>query len=207
MTDHPVLDSPSLEALVGQVAEEFLQRVNRGEQPDIEGYAQCHPEIAPVLRQVLSALQLLHVPGAEPALLHDLAAPADPGAGCLGDFRIIREIGRGGMGVVYEAEQMSLRRRVALKVLPFAAAMDARHLQRFRIEAQAAAFLHHTNIVPVFGVGCEHSVHYYAMQFIDGQPLSAVIRDLRRQRRFAGSGSKSLSEMGAFVHMSDCPGG
>ena len=84
------------------------------------------------------------------------------------------------MGVVYEAEQISLGRRVALKVLPFAAALDARQLQRFKNEAQAAACLHHTNIVPVFGVGCERGVHYYAMQYIEGQTLAAIIRNLRR---------------------------
>src|SRR5260370_105734 len=84
------------------------------------------------------------------------------------------------MGVVYEAEKVSLGRRVALKVLPFAAALDAKQLQRFKNEAQAAAHLHHTNIVPVFGVGCERGVHYYAMQFIEGQTLAALIGDLRQ---------------------------
>ena len=80
------------------------------------------------------------------------------------------------MGVVYEAEQLSLGRRVALKVLPFAAALDPRQLQRFQIEAQAAAQLHHTHIVPVFAVGCERGVHYYAMQFIEGRTLAEVDR-------------------------------
>jgi serine/threonine protein kinase len=101
--------------------------------------------------------------------------------GLLGDFRVLREIGRGGMGIVYEAEQVSLGRRVALKVLPFAAALDPKQLQRFKNEAQAAACLHHTNIVPVFGVGCERGVHYYAMQYIEGQTLAQVIADLRLQ--------------------------
>src|SRR6266487_2074503 len=87
----------------------------------------------------------------------------------LGDFKLIREIGRGGMGVVYEAVQLSLGRRVALKVLPFAAAYDAKQLQRFRTEASAAAQLHHTNIVPVFAVGQDRGVHFYAMQLIEGQ--------------------------------------
>ena len=73
--------------------------------------------------------------------------------GELGDFRLLREVGRGGMGVVYEAEQISLRRRVALKVLPFAAAIDPRQLQRFKNEALAAAHLRHENIVPVHAVG------------------------------------------------------
>src|SRR5205807_5696861 len=103
--------------------------------------------------------------------------------GVLGDFRIVREVGRGGMGVVYEAEQMSLSRRVALKVLPLAATMDPRQLQRFHNEARAAACLHHTNIVPVFGVGREQGVHFYAMQLIVGQTLAAVIGELRRGQR------------------------
>lgn len=93
----------------------------------------------------------------------------------IGDFRILRELGRGGMGTVYEAMQISLGRRVALKVLPFAAALDERHRKRFLLEAQAAAQLHHQNIVPVYAVGCERGTHYYAMQLIDGEPLSAKL--------------------------------
>lgn len=110
--------------------------------------------------------------------------PSDPKTGrmtkTLGDYRIIREVGRGGMGVVYEAEQISLGRRVALKVLPFAAVLDSRQLQRFRTEAQAAALLHHQNIVPVYSVGNERGVHYYAMQFIDGFSLSQMIDQLKQ---------------------------
>ena len=83
------------------------------------------------------------------------------------------------MGVVYEAVQLSLGRRVALKVLPFAAALDRKQLQRFKNEAQAAAQLHHNNIVPVYAVGCERGVHFYAMQLIQGQPLSVLIRQMR----------------------------
>jgi serine/threonine protein kinase/tetratricopeptide (TPR) repeat protein len=100
--------------------------------------------------------------------------------GTLGDFRILREVGRGGMGVVYEAEQLSLHRHVALKVLPFAGTLDPRQLQRFRNEAQAAACLHHTNIVPVYYVGQDRGVHYYAMQFIEGQTLASLIHQLRQ---------------------------
>jgi len=98
----------------------------------------------------------------------------------IGDFRLIREIGRGGMGVVYEAEQVSLRRRVALKVLPYAGALDPRQILRFQNEAKAAACLHHTNIVPVHFVGSERGVHFYAMQFIDGQTLAALVYQLRQ---------------------------
>ncbi len=90
----------------------------------------------------------------------------------------MREIGRGGMGVVYEAQQLSLGRRVALKVFPFAAMLDPRQLQRFKNEAQAAASLDHPNIVSVYSVGCERGVHYYAMKYIDGQTLAEVIGQL-----------------------------
>jgi WD40 repeat protein/serine/threonine protein kinase len=97
----------------------------------------------------------------------------------MGDFRIVRVIGRGGMGVVYEAEQVSLGRRVALKVLPQALGLDATRKARFEREARAAAKLHHTNIVPVFGVGEHDGVPYYVMQLIDGRGLDAVLLELR----------------------------
>ena len=89
--------------------------------------------------------------------------------------------------MVYEAEQVSLGRRVALKVLPFAAALDAKQLQRFKNEALAAAHLQHQNIVPVYGVGCERAVHFYAMQFIEGHTLAAMIRELRRHAGLDGA--------------------
>jgi tetratricopeptide (TPR) repeat protein/serine/threonine protein kinase len=180
----------SAESLVGQIADEFTERLNRGEQPAVEEYAQRYPQIADLLRQALPALQAIGSSAEDVALS---AAPADQEqqlTGCLGDFRLLREIGRGGMGVVYEAEQITLGRRVALKVLPFAAAMDPKQLQRFKNEAQAAAHLHHTNIVPVFYVGCERGVHFYAMQHIDGQSLDLIIRNLRRQQRLQSSASK-----------------
>ena len=87
------------------------------------------------------------------------------------------------MGIVYEAVQESLGRHVALKVLPFQSLADANHLERFRREAQAAAKLHHSNIVPVFGVGEHEGVHYFAMQFIQGQPLNSVLHELKCRRQ------------------------
>jgi eukaryotic-like serine/threonine-protein kinase len=104
-----------------------------------------------------------------------------PALGQLGEFRLLREVGRGGMGVVYEAEQITLQRRVALKVLPFVAAIDDRRLQRFKNEALAAAHLRHEHIVPVYAVGADLGVHYYAMQFIEGQSLAALIAELRHR--------------------------
>src|SRR5262249_37638752 len=144
-----------------------------------------YPDLADALHGCLEALALVHEarPQLAVGLAEDVAEPAAfPEPVALGDFRLVREVGRGGMGVVYEAEQLSLNRRVALKVLPFAAALDSRQLQRFKNEAQAAAQLHHTHIVPVYAVGSERGVHFYAMQFIDGRTLAAVIDELRRQR-------------------------
>jgi WD40 repeat protein/serine/threonine protein kinase len=108
------------------------------------------------------------------------ATPRQEPVDRLGDFRIVREVGRGGMGVVYEAEQISLGRRVALKLLPHRGLLDAKQRQRFEREAKAAAKLHHTNIVPVFGTGEHDGQPYYVMQLIDGQGLDAVIEALRR---------------------------
>jgi len=101
-------------------------------------------------------------------------------AGLLGDFLIVRVIGRGGMGVVYEAVQKSLNRRVALKILPSTSAADPRKVKRFLIEAQAAACLQHPHIVPVHVVGSESGLHYFAMQYIEGRTLAEIIAERRR---------------------------
>jgi serine/threonine protein kinase len=107
------------------------------------------------------------------------ARPDDGSSGKrLGDFELLSEIGRGGMGVVYEARQVSLKRRVALKVLPPALGMSAQAKQRFEREAQAAAKLHHTNIVPVHAIGEDGGHHFYAMDLIDGQSLDRVLREM-----------------------------
>jgi WD40 repeat protein/serine/threonine protein kinase len=180
MSDAQLLEDASVEALLGHVADEFTQRLNSGEQLDMEEYAERYPQIAALLRQILPELQLIRVPVSDPAPPSGFAGSPQDEHGCLGDFRILREIGRGGMGVVYEAEQISLGRRVALKILPFVAALDPKQLQRFKNEAQAAAHLQHQHIVPVYYVGCERGVHFYAMQYIEGQTLAAVIRQLRQ---------------------------
>jgi WD40 repeat protein/serine/threonine protein kinase len=114
----------------------------------------------------------------------------------VGEYRILRLIGRGGMGAVYEAVQESLGRHVALKLLPAEALMDPVRLERFRREARSAAQLHHTNIVPVFGVGKADGQHFYAMQFIAGHPLDAVIEEVRRLKEKSGARApRSVSEV------------
>src|SRR5437016_11332844 len=101
----------------------------------------------------------------------------------LGDFEILRELGRGGMGVVYEARQVSLNRKVALKVLSGGLGLTPKAVQRFRREAEAAAKLHHTNIVPVYATGEEDGTHFYAMELIDGLSLDHVLRQMRQASR------------------------
>jgi serine/threonine protein kinase len=127
----------------------------------------------------------------------------------LGDFEIIREIGRGGMGVVYEARQVSLNRKVALKVLSGGLGLTPKAVQRFQREAEAAAKLHHTNIVPVYATGEENSTHFYAMELIEGPSLDHVIRQMRAAASTAGpvstplahgnSPSSDLAQTGPYV--------
>ncbi|MCH8047715.1 MAG: tetratricopeptide repeat protein [Planctomycetes bacterium] len=149
MTTRISPDDTALEALLVEAADVFTDALQRGEHPQIEQYAQRHPLLATMIRQVFPALLVL-----EPAADDQPDLPVhDDDTGTLGDYRILREIGRGGMGIVYEAEQISLGRRVALKVLPFAAMLDKQQLARFANEARTAATLDHPNIVHVTDFG------------------------------------------------------
>jgi serine/threonine protein kinase/Flp pilus assembly protein TadD len=186
----------SAEALMGQIVDEFLERLGRGEQPEVEEYARLYPQLAAILRHMLPAVQVIHSSTATPPQrTPHPATEVEPGSP-LGDFRIVGEVGRGGMGIVFEAVQISLGRRVALKVLPFAAALDDRQLQRFKNEAQAAAHLQHPSIVPVYYVGCEGGVHFYAMQFIEGRTLAEVIAELRSG--VEDRGSRKIADRGSL---------
>lgn len=173
---HPT--DPLTEALIGEIAEDFTQQLARGNHPEVESYVSRYPEYEEVLRQVLPALQAIRPQQTQSAFggTDSLGiGGGEPVSRVLGDFRLLREVGRGGMGIVYEAEQISLQRRVALKVLPLASVLDERRLQRFRNEALAAAQLNHPHIVDVLGVGSERGVHYYAMRFIEGRTVADLI--------------------------------
>ena len=177
--------------ILDDLLEELTAKLQAGETVDVESYVRRYPERGDLIRQMVKALAVLdelgHSAIRESISLGRTRSHHHPQeSGVLGDYRILREVGRGGMGVVYEAEQISLGRRVALKVLPFAPALDGRQLQRFQNEARAAAHLNHANIVPVYAVGCERGVHYYAMQYIEGQSLSALVEELRRIEGRAG---------------------
>ncbi len=163
---------------LAQVLDDYLLEVEAGRPVDMEDWVERHPAIADRLRACLKGLHLVEeVAGTIPSPAIGRSATADGPE--LGDFQILRTLGRGGMGVVFEAVQHSLGRHVALKVLPFGAAFDPRQLARFRVESQAAAHLHHNHIVPVYSVGCERGVHYYAMQLVDGPTLAELITELR----------------------------
>ena len=165
-----------------ELAEEFAARFRRGERPSLQEYIDRCPDLADEIRELFPALvEVERVEEDQPERPGAAeAAVVLPPLGQVGDYRVLREVGRGGMGVVYEAEQVSLGRRVALKVLPRQVSQDLKTLARFRREARSAAQLHHTNIVPVFEVGKDGEVSYYAMQFIQGQGLDLVITELRR---------------------------
>jgi serine/threonine protein kinase len=174
---------------VEALAEEFLERKRRGEPATPEEYAAARPDLAEEILTLFPALLMTEDvrgdAGSRTGSLVSGPGPATAGAtaGRLGEFRLLREIGRGGMGVVYEAEQESLGRRVALKVLPAQLLTDAQKVRRFQREARSAAKLHHTNIVPVFGVGHHEGTHFYVMQFIQGQALDVVLEELRQLRQ------------------------
>jgi serine/threonine protein kinase/WD40 repeat protein len=183
-----MMDSSSDRNPIEVLAEEFAERQRRGEPITIEAFAAGHPEHADDIRDLFPAL--VKIEAIRPRS-GDVTGPIDGAAGParlerLGDYRILREVGRGGMGVVYEAEQESLGRHVALKVLPVSALLDAKHVDRFVREAKSAARLHHTNIVPVYGVGQQDGLHYYVMQFIQGLGLDQVLTELRALHRHPG---------------------
>jgi serine/threonine protein kinase len=168
------------------LADDFMRRQRAGEHPTIEEYCTQYPELADEIREVFPALAVIERVAPDSADLDEsarrLRSPDHQPIESIGDYRILREIGRGGMGVVYEAEQESLGRRVALKVLPRQIGDDEKALLRFQREARAAAKMHHTNIVPVFEVGRDKEHSFYAMQLIQGQGLDHVIADLRELR-------------------------
>ena len=178
---------------VEQLAESFQARLRRGERPSLEEYVVRCPERADDIRELFPALvemeQLKPLAEEIAGLVDQPPTPAEPPTGPvlhyperLGDYRILRVIGSGGMGVVYEAEHESLKNRVALKVMHPRFRTDSTYLRRFHTEARSAARLHHTNIVPVFDYGEQDGICYYAMPLIAGVGLDQVLEDVRRLR-------------------------
>src|SRR5437870_2298594 len=160
------------------VLAEYLDAVEAGRPADRSALLAAHPDLAADLSAYFGEQDQM---AAIAATLRSAAAigMTAPAVSVLGDFEVGREIGRGGMGIVYEARQVSLNRPVALKVLGPGLGLTPSAVQRFRREAEAAARLHHTNIVPVYATGDQDGTHFYAMELVEGPSLNLVIRQLR----------------------------
>src|SRR5262245_4564116 len=195
----PAVSSAESNRILDQVLEQIATRLQAGESIDLPAYISRYPEYAERLDRLFPTMQALAEFGKSTGST-GLGSPTPdvgPLSGTLGDYRIVREVGRGGMGVVYEAEQFSLQRRVAIKVLPFAAVLDPKQLQRFKNEALAAAQLDHPHIVDVLGIGSERGTHFYAMRFIDGCTLAEVIRELGDTEQATEHGGKASKVQGS----------
>lgn len=170
---------------LGEAIEAYLALAEGGQAPDPETFAARYPDLGDDLRSALDGLALVR------GLVGEAEGPGhrlESGRRIAG-YRIVRELGRGGMGTVYEAVHVGLDRPVALKVLGAHAAPDSTGRRRFLNEARTAAGLHHTHIVPVFDVGQVGGLCYYAMQRIEGSGLDSVLRHLRRDRSVAAGSS------------------
>ncbi len=180
---------------LGEAIEAFLALAEAGQSPDPTAFAAGYPDLQDDLSAALGGLALVQ------GLIGDPTGPGhrlESGRRVAG-YRIVRELGRGGMGIVYEAVHVALDRPVALKVLGSSAAPDSSGRRRFLNEARTAAGLHHTHIVPVFDVGQVGGLCYYAMQRIEGSGLDRVIKHLRRDRAVAAGSSHSGRNAAAAV--------
>ncbi len=196
-TEEPpsAVDDPRVAAAL----DEYLAELQAGKRPSREEFLDRHPEIADALDRGLDVLEFLHSTAGSTAAPHTgpPAGDALPSDTILGDYCLIREVGRGGMGVVYEARQISLGRRVAVKVLSGAGVLDPRRLQRFQIEAQAVAQLNHAHIVPIFAVGHDRGIHFYAMQYVEGCTLAQILEN-HPGRRHEGAAATTVVPGGAI---------
>src|SRR5271155_3624809 len=195
--DESPLDPSDADERVGEAVEAYLALAEQGSAPEIDAFAGRYPEMKDDVRAAIEGLELVHgllglgsAHGSGPGQGSGLHHRIESGRRIAG-YRVVRELGRGGMGTVYEAVHVGLDRPVALKVLGVHAAPDSSARRRFLNEARTAAGLHHTHIVPVFDVGQVGGLCYYAMQRIEGSGLDRVVRHLRRGRSASGVGSGS----------------
>lgn len=169
-----------------ELLEEFISLLRRGQGVSVREFAKRYPEYATVINADFPALLMAEGLKPKVSTAPGASAPEAPSSipELLGGYRVLRQLGQGGMGVVYEAEHPRLSRRLALKVL-IGRKRDFRITERFRREAEAASTLSHPNIVPVYDFGDHKGVHYLAMQMISGQSLDRLLDDYRAQSRLA----------------------
>ncbi len=188
------------------ILEAFSNECRAGKNPSIDDYIKRYPQHKADIESLFPSVQWMEqLKDAEQEERANIShAAAKTPSKTIEDYRIVREIGRGGMGIVYEAYQKTLQRRVALKLLHEKAIPSAKRVARFAREARSAAGLHHTNIVPVFGFGEYEKTHYYAMQYIDGVNIEQVVSALRKtiSKNPNGNGSSATSSSSAMSHAS-----
>ncbi len=195
------LTEPQQERLT-EILDEYLRKMELGEIQDRSELIAAHPDLSDALRDYLTKLdELNRLVGGEPRSSEIIGKQ-------LGDFRLVRELGRGGMGIVYLAQQVSLDRMVAVKLLPFASLLEPKYIERFKNEARAAAQLEHPNIVPVFAIGHDDGIHYYAMRYINGQSLDQVISaaklsEQERSRKRSISSEQLTSLLQQFAEVAE----
>jgi len=160
--------APERPALCEILLADCVERLTAGESVDLEALRREHPDLAEELIEQLRLFQIVAEDSPMPVPI-----------GTLGDYTLRRQIGRGGMGVVYDAWQNSVERQVALKVLPAGLAADGKAFLRFMREARTAAQLRHRNIVGVYGMGQEENTPYYAMEYVEGETLAKVLERIR----------------------------
>ncbi|WP_169980087.1 WD40 repeat domain-containing serine/threonine protein kinase [Tautonia rosea] len=192
---HAGTEASDRDERLGEAIEAYLELAEAGRAPEPDAFVQSYPDLADELREALDGLALVQ------GLVGSGTGPGGVGSSRLAagyrvaGYRIVRELGRGGMGVVYEAVHVDLDRPVALKILGGHAAPGSSGRRRFLNEAKTAAGLHHTHIVPVFDVGQVGGLCYYAMQRIEGSGLDRVLRVLRRDRMTASGSPSGRSPM------------
>ncbi len=188
---------------IESIATKFAESIRSGRQEAIDPVVTDNPDMETELRELLPVIQKLErarqAHAERPAGLATLGSERPDH---LGDFQLVRQIGRGGMGVVFEAMQTSLGRKVAVKVLPKSLLSDEHQLKRFEQEARTAGSLHHTNIVPVFGVGEDQGFHYFVMQRIHGHGLDRLLSEGESKlspKQVASLGYQAASAL-AYAH-------
>ncbi len=160
---------------IGIILEEVIGRIRDGRTPDLTEYQSRYPELADELAEMFALALSLEssIEASSPTAASTESFPRQ-----LGDYHVGQVLGKGGMGVVYEAYDPKLDRHVALKILPGILGSDQQKVDRFQREARAAGRLNHTNIVPIFDVGQHDNINYYVMQKVEGISLEQLIAAL-----------------------------
>jgi serine/threonine-protein kinase len=178
------------------VIADYLQQVEAGVVPDREALLARHPDLADQLRAFFADYDRVDRQAADLRLSHDPHRDADmpPRVRYFGDYELLEEVARGGMGIVYKARQVSLNRLVALKMILHGELATPLDVARFRVEAEAAAGLDHPHIVPIYEVGEHQGQQYYAMRFVEGTSLA------RRPRGDPRAAARLLVTVARAVH-------